>query len=65
MRPLCARHLARSGLLPGLMRSAGAASVIPTSTPLRAAEVGITPALCRKQGQQVIKVMRARTARGA
>ena len=41
------RRLARSGLLPGLVRRAGAASVIPP--PLRAAEVRITPAHCRKQ----------------
>lgn len=50
MLALCARRLVRSGLLPGLMRPAGAASVIPTSPPLRAAEVGITPALVQKQG---------------
>src|SRR6476660_9120671 len=34
------------------MRPAGAASVIPTSPPLRAAEVGITPALLQKQGSR-------------
>ena len=44
MRALCARRLARSGLLPGLMRLAGGASVVLTSPPLRAAEVRITPA---------------------
>ena len=42
MRALCARRLARSGLLPGLMRLAGGASVVLTSPPLRAAEVRIT-----------------------
>src|SRR5260370_36204882 len=44
MRALCARRLARSGLLPGLMRLAGGASVALTLPPLRAAEVRITPA---------------------
>jgi hypothetical protein len=48
MRALRARRRVRSGLLPGLMHLAGAASVIPTSPPLRAAEVGITPAPLRK-----------------
>jgi len=52
MLALCARRLVRSGLLPGLMRPAGAASVIPTSLTLRAAEVGITPALLQKQGSR-------------
>ena len=45
------RRLARSGLLPGLMRRAGAASVIPP--PLRAAEVRITPAPLQKTGSPV------------
>jgi hypothetical protein len=40
----------RSGLLPGLMRAAGAASMILTSPPLRAAEVRITPAPLQKAG---------------
>ena len=41
------RRLARSGVLPGLMRRAGAASVIPP--PLRAAESGSLRLHCRKQ----------------
>ena len=45
MRALGTGRRAWPGLLPGLMRLAGAASMIPTSPPLRAAEVGITPAL--------------------
>ena len=50
------RRLARSGLLPGLMRRAGAASVIPP--PLRAAEVRITPVRprCREMGTRFVPV---------
>ena len=62
MRPLCARRLARSGLLPGLMRLTGAASVVPTSPSLRAAEGGTTPAPLRKAGQPASKVTRTRIA---
>jgi len=63
MLALCARRLVRSGLLPGLMRPAGAASVIPTSPPLRAAEVGITRLWYRSRAA-CSKMARARVTPG-
>jgi site-specific recombinase XerC len=65
MRALCTRRLAWPGLLPGLMRLAGAASVILTSPSLRAAEVRITPAQLQETDQPGSKVARARVTPGA
>ncbi len=48
VRALSWRDMPRSGLLPGPTRPGGAASVILTSPPLRAAEVRITPAPVRE-----------------
>ena len=65
MRALCARRLARSGLLPGLMRLAGGASVVLTSPHFVRPRSGSLRLRYRKAGQPGSKMAQTRVTSGA